>query len=115
MMASGKLAAVSTIETLVKVSRSIPRAINSAASKITTVSTILKRASSFGRRFSLQFHLIQGNSNAFFGVSYTQVALAQRCISTEGCGGAAPHHLPFGNDVMTVGNAAQGRDVFINE
>ena len=59
--------------------------------------------------------LIYGNSNAFLGVSYAQVALAQGCSSTEGLGSAAPHHLPFGDDVMTISNAAQGGDMLINE
>src|SRR5215471_19435826 len=47
------------------------------------------------------------------GASYAQVELTQQRISTEPLEGAAPHHLPFGNDVMTVGNAAQGGDMLI--
>jgi hypothetical protein len=43
-----------------------------------------------------------------------QGVAAQR-ISTDGLGSAAPHHLPFSNHVMAVGNAAQGCDMLINE
>ena len=49
------------------------------------------------------------------GASYAQVALTQQRIGTERLGGTTPHHLAFGNDVMTVSNAAQGRDMLINE
>ena len=49
------------------------------------------------RCLSLRQHSREVSSH-LLAYRYAQVALVQRCISTEGLGGAAPHLLPFNKD-----------------